>query len=245
MSSKKCPKCGLINIDNASRCDCGYAFKNGRKQSINKRKSFSDALKELQICPNCGALNPPNTFHCNCGFKYIRECSSLLKELQICPKCGALTPSSELKCECGFKFRKTQKDTETIDRKGTNFVVVNCPSCGIEIRLKKTSIGRAFSCPHCNCRFKVYYLRSGVYQAEVVYELSDMKKYYEILGVNYASTDDELKSAYHRCILGYHPDKVAALGMELRELAERKTKQINEAYRIIKEFRHYNNKNAS
>ena len=31
----------------------------------------------------------------------------------------------------------------------------------------------------------------------------------------------------------YHPDKVAHLGPELRILAERKAKEINEAYRIL------------
>ena len=29
----------------------------------------------------------------------------------------------------------------------------------------------------------------------------------------------------------YHPDKVASLGKEIRELAERKSKEINAAYR--------------
>lgn len=32
----------------------------------------------------------------------------------------------------------------------------------------------------------------------------------------------------------YHPDKVASLGDELKELAEKKTKDINEAYAYLK-----------
>jgi uncharacterized membrane protein YvbJ len=30
MSSKKCPKCGLINAESALRCDCGYDFSSGQ-----------------------------------------------------------------------------------------------------------------------------------------------------------------------------------------------------------------------
>jgi len=33
----------------------------------------------------------------------------------------------------------------------------------------------------------------------------------------------------------YHPDKVASLGDEFKELAERKFKDINEAYEFFKE----------
>ncbi|MHC1769408.1 MAG: DnaJ family molecular chaperone [Verrucomicrobiia bacterium] len=35
----------------------------------------------------------------------------------------------------------------------------------------------------------------------------------------------------------YHPDNVASLGPELRELAERKAKQINEAFRTLAQQR--------
>ena len=31
----------------------------------------------------------------------------------------------------------------------------------------------------------------------------------------------------------YHPDKVRSMGDEIREVAERKAKEINEAYQII------------
>ncbi len=41
---------------------------------------------------------------------------------------------------------------------------------------------------------------------------------------------EEIRKAYQHRIAEYHPDKVAALGAELRELAERKSKEINLAY---------------
>ena len=41
---------------------------------------------------------------------------------------------------------------------------------------------------------------------------------------------DEIHDAYRRLIGQYHPDKVASLGRELRELAEAKTREIEGAY---------------
>ena len=41
---------------------------------------------------------------------------------------------------------------------------------------------------------------------------------------------DEIREAYRRRMSQYHPDKVASLGRELRELAEAKSKEISVAY---------------
>ncbi len=56
---------------------------------------------------------------------------------------------------------------------------------------------------------------------------------YEVLRVPRGASRDEIRAAYRREIAQYHPDKVAQLGPELRELATEKSKQINEAYRIL------------
>ena len=40
----------------------------------------------------------------------------------------------------------------------------------------------------------------------------------------------EIKAAYRKRLTEYHPDKVASLGIELRNLAEEMTKRINDAY---------------
>jgi preprotein translocase subunit Sec63 len=56
---------------------------------------------------------------------------------------------------------------------------------------------------------------------------------YSVLRVNRGATRDEIKAAYRREIAQYHPDKVAQLGSELRELANEKSKQINEAYSTL------------
>lgn len=56
---------------------------------------------------------------------------------------------------------------------------------------------------------------------------------FTVLGVSRNATFEEIKSAYRTKMREYHPDKVASLGAELRELAERKAKQINEAYEML------------
>jgi cold shock protein len=57
---------------------------------------------------------------------------------------------------------------------------------------------------------------------------------YEILGVTVGATLDEITHAYRRAAQQNHPDKVAALAPEFRELAERRMKEINAAYEELK-----------
>ncbi len=52
----------------------------------------------------------------------------------------------------------------------------------------------------------------------------------QVLGVSLAASRDEITAAYKQQISQYHPDKVANMGEEIRELAERRSKQINAAY---------------
>ncbi|MFH0729751.1 MAG: DnaJ domain-containing protein [Pseudomonadota bacterium] len=51
-----------------------------------------------------------------------------------------------------------------------------------------------------------------------------------ILGVSPGASPDEIKQAYRRLANQYHPDKVAYLGEEFRVLAEKRFKEIQEAY---------------
>lgn len=60
---------------------------------------------------------------------------------------------------------------------------------------------------------------------------------YTALEITPAATDDEVKKAYRRMAMKYHPDKVANAGEEVRNQATAKFRAINEAYESIKKAR--------
>jgi DnaJ-domain-containing protein 1 len=53
---------------------------------------------------------------------------------------------------------------------------------------------------------------------------------YAVLGVSRNASPEEIRAAYHREMVNYHPDKVAHLGKELQELAKTKAQEINRAF---------------
>ena len=62
---------------------------------------------------------------------------------------------------------------------------------------------------------------------------NDLESAYKVLGVSPNATDDEVKRAYRRLALEHHPDKVAALGEDVRKAAEKKFQEINAAKELI------------
>lgn len=54
--------------------------------------------------------------------------------------------------------------------------------------------------------------------------------WFRILEVSQDATKEQIITAYKKKIGKYHPDKVAQMGTEIRELAECKSKQVNAAY---------------
>ncbi|MDD6111036.1 MAG: TerB family tellurite resistance protein [Prevotellaceae bacterium] len=52
---------------------------------------------------------------------------------------------------------------------------------------------------------------------------------YKVLGVSPDATDDEVRKAYRKLALEHHPDRVAALGEDVRKAAEKKFQEINAA----------------
>jgi DnaJ like chaperone protein len=65
----------------------------------------------------------------------------------------------------------------------------------------------------------------------------DIKADYEVLGVDESASDDEVKKAYRKLAIRYHPDKVASMGEEYQKGAKEKFQRLQEAYDNIKKNR--------
>ena len=56
---------------------------------------------------------------------------------------------------------------------------------------------------------------------------------YRILEIDPNATDEEVKKAYRKMAVKYHPDKVATLGEDVQKAAEEKFKAVSQAYEAI------------
>ena len=59
---------------------------------------------------------------------------------------------------------------------------------------------------------------------------------FRILGLQSGASREEAKAAYRQLAREYHPDKVASLGKELQDLALKKMKEINAAYKRLEQY---------
>eukprot|EP00121_Abeoforma_whisleri_P006117 Awhi_evm1s5555 len=57
------------------------------------------------------------------------------------------------------------------------------------------------------------------------------KNYYDILGIKKDAVEKEIKQAYRKKALQFHPDK----NQDNKEEAEKKFKDINEAFEVLKD----------
>jgi DnaJ like chaperone protein len=60
---------------------------------------------------------------------------------------------------------------------------------------------------------------------------------YKILEIDSTVSDDDVKKAYRKMAMKYHPDKVATLGEDVKRTAHEKFQKLNEAYEKIKKER--------
>ena len=76
-------------------------------------------------------------------------------------------------------------------------------------------------------------LKKKKQKAEVALKRSKRKDLYAILGVAQDASDSEIKSAYRKMALKWHPDRHTDKGEEEKKEAETKFKTIGEAYEIL------------
>ncbi len=92
---------------------------------------------------------------------------------------------------------------------------------------------------------------TSIYERHVGHEDSNYSEYsgrsertgsyskdpYRVLGIDSSATDDEVKKAYRRMAMKYHPDRVAGMSEEMQRNAAEQMKEINQAYEVIKQRR--------
>lgn len=70
--------------------------------------------------------------------------------------------------------------------------------------------------------------------------LKSTDSHYKILEIEKKATDEEVKKAYRKMAIKYHPDKVTHLGDEFQKAAKEKFQKVQEAYEKIKKERGMN-----
>ncbi|MCX6231572.1 MAG: TerB family tellurite resistance protein [Bacteroidetes bacterium] len=70
--------------------------------------------------------------------------------------------------------------------------------------------------------------------------VKDTESSYKILEISSDATDDEVKKAYRKMAVKYHPDKVSHLGEDMQFAAKEKFQQLSAAYEQIKKQRGIN-----
>jgi DnaJ like chaperone protein len=70
--------------------------------------------------------------------------------------------------------------------------------------------------------------------------VEDVNAAYKILEIEPTASDEEVKKAYRKMAVKYHPDKVSHLGEDFQQKAKEKFQRVNEAYEKIKKERGMN-----
>jgi len=65
-------------------------------------------------------------------------------------------------------------------------------------------------------------------------DAEESKSPHDILGVSKNAGPEEIRAAYRKAVQAYHPDHVAHLGPELRDLAQKKFVEIQKAYETLR-----------
>lgn len=75
------------------------------------------------------------------------------------------------------------------------------------------------------------------YQAVLSMFYDNLESAYKILEISPSASDEEVKKAYRKMAVRFHPDKVSHLGSEFQKSANEKFAKVNEAYEKIRKER--------
>lgn len=121
--------------------------------------------------------------------------------------------------------------------------VISCPSCSQKLRIRLPLITSLIKCSKCSSRFELKIDENGnIYinktnenkrNRDTINQPIDLEYCFALLDITPQATSSEIKSAYKKKIMEYHPDKVEKLGARLKMVAEEESKRINAAYSAL------------
>jgi hypothetical protein len=128
-----------------------------------------------------------------------------------------------------------------------------CLECGTSLRLRLLAGHKIYRCPSCKTEYKtvqtdgerpVFLISSSRHYTQHSEASATRKRKVPpevhtalaVFALEAQATLEDVRLAYRDQVKQYHPDRVAHLGPELRNVAEKKTKEINSAYQVLERF---------
>jgi len=133
-------------------------------------------------------------------------------------------------------------------------VQFKCIDCGAVLRIRLELSRQGYRCPGCKTEYRTLEAL-GEPQVLLVVPASrhakedasqskgrkravtpEVAAALAVLGLDSGAAFDDVRDAYRTQVKSYHPDMVNHLGPELRQVAEKKTKEINAAYQVLERY---------
>jgi len=189
-------------------------------------------------------MNDNKKYRCVDCFSIFDD-AQLKSDMLFCPSCGGHLD------EGSFKASYTTGEGNQQNQDASH-LLFECLSCSKTVRLDFPFKASSFRCPTCKDKYVIHTL-SASSPIFVIVPMArhkqadepspqppempaDVKKAIELFEMDAAASFAEIKAAYRKCMSQYHPDKVLHLGLDLRTLAEAKTKEYNLAFETIQRF---------
>lgn len=125
-----------------------------------------------------------------------------------------------------------------------NVRIISCPACAQQIRFTVPLKNNKAKCKKCSAKFRLDVDANGhVYITELSKPeekntLDTLDECYAVLDISPDSNAAEIRTAYKKKIMEYHPDKVDNLGVKIKKVAESETRRINAAFAMLQENKH-------
>ena len=144
-----------------------------------------------------------------------------------------------------FEKEKIYQEQKYVKEKKQNDIrIISCPSCKQKIRVLLPLSGNIGKCIRCKSQFEIYIdNNNNTYINQISStknthknEIENIDDCFIFLEVEEKSSSQQIKRAYKKKMMEYHPDKVEKLGEKLKKVAEIESRNLNTAYSLLKEY---------